>query len=117
MAKTPQRLDIPIVDGRSIGKCGNGAIDADFAQQMQIVLDRHLIRLKARSIAVERVSRASISINTALAAASAGDYSRLMSAMYDMLRLGPTGLHRYFRDSRILERVTSRLRAKLGGAF
>jgi len=89
----------------------------DFAQQLQIVLDRHLITLKARSIAVERVSRASISINTALAAASAGDYSRLMSAAYDMLRLGPTGLRRYFRDSRILERVTSRLRAKLGGGF
>jgi hypothetical protein len=73
--------------------------------------------LKAGSITVERVGRASIAVNTALAAASAGDYSRLMSAAYNILRLGPTGLCRYFRDSRIIERLTPRLRAKLGGAF
>ena len=104
------------IHGGSMTVTGSRDI-ADFARQMQIVLDRHLMALKSVPTAVERVSRTSIAINTALAAASAGDYSRLASAAFDMLKLGPIGLCRYFRDSRIHERVTSRLRAKLGGAF
>jgi len=37
--------------------------------------------------------------------------------MAGVLRLGPAGIFRYFRDSRLLERVIPRLRAKLAGNF
>lgn len=90
---------------------------ADFAKQMNIVLDRHLPGLGARSKNIGRAGRASISVNTALAGASAGDFGALPRAVSDVLKLGPAGIHRYFRDSRIVERVAPRLRAKLGGAF
>jgi GT2 family glycosyltransferase len=90
---------------------------AGFAGQMQIVLDRHLPRLGARSPDVERAARASIAINTALAAASGGDFNFLWRAVFQVLRLGPAGIHRYMRDSRIVDRLLPRVRAKLRGAF
>jgi hypothetical protein len=89
----------------------------DFAQQMQIVLDRHLDTLGGGSTGVERAARASIAVNTALAAASTGDVGSLLRAAGRVLGLGPSGIHRYLRDSRILERVAPRIRAKLTGAF
>jgi hypothetical protein len=35
----------------------------------------------------------------------------------NVLSLGPLGMRRYLRDSRLRERVASRLRAKMAGAF
>ncbi len=91
---------------------------ADFEDQMRIVLDRHLSRLSpARAAAVGRVARASIKVNVALAAASSGGLGALGRAACHMLSLGPHGLYRYLRDSRLLERVVPRLRAKLSGAL
>jgi glycosyltransferase involved in cell wall biosynthesis len=90
---------------------------ADFAHQMQIVLDRHLIKLGDRSKVVERAARASIAVNTALASASVGDVGGMLPAAWQVLRLGPAGICRYFRDSRIVERVAPRVRAKLAGAL
>lgn len=90
---------------------------ADFAQQMRIVLDRHLDRLGGGSNGVARAARASIAVNTALASASAGDFGGLLRAAGEVLRLGPIGIRRYFRDSRIVERVAPRVRAKLAGVF
>lgn len=104
------------VHGGSLTVTGSHDV-ADFARQMQIVLDRHLPRLGARSKGVERIGRASIAINTALAAASAGEMSGLLRAVATVVRLGPVGVHRYLRDSRIVERVAPRVRAKLVGAF
>ncbi|MDP9083231.1 MAG: glycosyl transferase [Pseudomonadota bacterium] len=90
---------------------------ADFASQMQIVLDRHLPKLRIDSRGIERAARASIAVNTALASAYAGDGSRLLRAAAQVLRLGPAGVWRYVRDSRIVDRVLPRVRAKLAGAF
>jgi hypothetical protein len=90
---------------------------ADFGRQMQSVLERHISKLAGASRGVERAARASIAVNTALASASAGDISGLPRAAYQVLRLGPGGIRRYLRDSRIVERVAPRLRAKLTGAF
>jgi glycosyltransferase involved in cell wall biosynthesis len=90
---------------------------ADFEQQMQIVLDRHLHQLSGHSKDVERAARASITVNRALASASAGDLSGLPRAASAIFRLGLAGMRLYLRDSRIIERVTPRLRAKLGGTF
>jgi GT2 family glycosyltransferase len=90
---------------------------AEFASQLQIVFDRHLPHLSGAAASVERAGRASISVNTALAAASAGDYSRLWSAAVEVLRLGPAGVRCYLRDSRLWDRLAPRVRAKLAGAF
>jgi glycosyltransferase involved in cell wall biosynthesis len=95
-----------------------GSRDAgDFAQQMRVVLDRHLDTLGGGSRDVERAARASIIVNTALAAASTGGVGSLLRALVRVLGLGPSGIRRYWRDSRILERVAPRIRAKLTGAF
>jgi glycosyltransferase involved in cell wall biosynthesis len=90
---------------------------ADFSKQMQIVLERHLPRLRDDKDAVGRVARASIAVNAALAHASAGNFGSLSQAVFELVRLGPVGLHRYLRDSRIVERLAPRVRAKLSGAF
>jgi hypothetical protein len=90
---------------------------AAFTQQMQIVLDRHLTKIGGRSKAIERAARASIAVNTALALASAGNLTNLWRAALEVVRLGPVGISRYLRDSRIVERVAPRVRAKLTGAF
>lgn len=95
-----------------------GSRDAElFARQMEIVLDRHLSKLGGLRKGVERAARASITVNTALALASAGDPSGLLRAVLEIMRLGPAGIRRYFRDSRIVERMAARVRAKLTGAF
>jgi len=88
-----------------------------FTRQMEIVLDRHLSKLGSLRGGVERAARASITVNTALALASAGDRSGLLRAASEIMRLGPTGIRRYFRDSRIVERITPRVRAKLTGTL
>jgi glycosyltransferase involved in cell wall biosynthesis len=90
---------------------------AVFARQMQIVLDRHITKLGGRSKGIERVARASIAVNAALASASVGELNSLLRAASAVVRLGPAGIHRYLRDSRIVDRVAPRVRAKLTGAF
>jgi glycosyltransferase involved in cell wall biosynthesis len=95
-----------------------GSRDAgDFAKQMQIVLDRHLDKLGNGAKGLERAARASIAVNAALAAASTGASGSLARAFGQVLGLGPGGIHRYLRDSRIVERMVPRIRAKLTGAF
>ena len=89
-----------------------------FRAQMESVLERHLARVAPASRrSVERRARASIEVNVSLAAASAGSARALASAAGNLLSLGPVGIGRYLRDSRLEQRVVSRLRAKLAGAF
>jgi hypothetical protein len=94
---------------------------AAFEQQMQIVLERHLPKLASASNTLARIARASIAVNAALAATSTskgkGKGRQLFRAASQVLRLGPSGFYRYLRDSRIIERVAPRLRAKLTGAY
>jgi glycosyltransferase involved in cell wall biosynthesis len=88
-----------------------------FEHQMRIVLDRHLSRLGTGTGGVERVARASIAVNSALASAATGDILNLLRAAGQVLRLGPVGIRRYLRDSRIFERVWPRARATFTGVF
>ena len=91
---------------------------ADFEAQMRVVLDRHLARLAPElSERVTRAANASIKINVALAAASDGSLAALGRAVAHLAFLGPRGLHRYLRDSRLFERAFPRLRARLTGAL
>ena len=96
-----------------------GSRDArEFRQQMQTVLERYLDRVPANDRrAIERAARASINVNVSLAAASGGSVKALASAAGNVLSLGPVGIGRYLRDSRLRERVVSRLRARMTGAF
>jgi glycosyltransferase involved in cell wall biosynthesis len=95
-----------------------GSRDAtDLRRQMQTVLERHLSKLENPSKGIARAARASIAVNTALASASAGDFQALPRAAMRLACLGPAGMRRYCRDSRIIERLMPRLRAKLTGSF
>lgn len=90
---------------------------ADFERQMQIVVARYLPGLGARGRRIGRACRASIRVNCALAAASAGQVGGLAPAAARVLSLGPAGILRYLRDSRIVERILPRVRARLAGAL
>lgn len=96
-----------------------GSRDArEFREQMQVVLERHLDQLPAkRRQKIERVARASINVNTSLAAASGGSVKALANAAFDLLALGPIAMVRYLRDSRLYERVIARVRARMMGAY
>lgn len=89
-----------------------------FEDQMRIVLKRHLERHpECHSGAVTRAANASIKINVALAAASAGNAGAFAKALGQIIALGPLGLPRYLRDSRLMDRVVPRLRARISGAL
>jgi hypothetical protein len=96
-----------------------GSRDAgEFRAQMQTVLDRYLDQIPSSSRRmIERVARASINVNVSLAAASGGNVRALAGAAGNVMSLGPVGVVRYLRDSRLRERVVSRLRARVTGAF
>lgn len=91
---------------------------AQFRSQMEVVLDRHIGRVApSRRPLVQRAAGASINVNVSLAAASGGSLREIARAASNVLSLGPTGISRYLRDSRLFERVLPRLRCKLSGAF
>jgi glycosyltransferase involved in cell wall biosynthesis len=89
---------------------------ADFQRQYEIVLERHLPKLD--EILRNRVlplARVSISVNTALAAATQGNYSYLANAFSSLWALGPAGIREYMVISRILDRVVPRSWALAAG--
>lgn len=91
---------------------------SDFRRQHEVVVDRYQEKLlPEHRQEVLRLSTASIEVNTALAAAAAGEYSQLMKAFLAVLALGPQGMRRYFFCSRIADRVVPRLRALAAGRF
>jgi GT2 family glycosyltransferase len=87
----------------------------EWEQQLSTVLFRHLktwpVMGKTRAT-VERVAMASIAVNSALSAASRGETVRSLPVVLQLLALGPAGWHRYLRDSRIVQRVRSRLKVQ-----
>lgn len=100
------------VHGRSLTMTGSRSL-GDFESQMRIVLDRHAgwYADHASSKALE----ASIRVNMGLAAAAAGNATKLLPAIRSLLALGPAGMVRYLKISRIVERLVPRLRCKLAG--
>ena len=106
------RGSMTLTGSRSIG---------DFRRQMEIVLERHAARLgraaDKAAHATLHAAKLSISVNTALAAANLGKPVELIKVALALLGLGPVGVCRYFRDSRIVDRIYPRLRARLAGAL
>ena len=88
----------------------------DFREQMKIVVAKHLDLWKNResfSREVESVAWFSTEVNTTLAAMIHGETANLFQLGFNFLGLGISGWNRYWQDSRILERVSARLKTKL----
>ena len=90
---------------------------AAFRLQMEAVLHRHLPGIGPSAKSVEGPARASIHVNAALASASVGNLGGLLGAAAQVALLGPAGIRRYLRDSRIVERLMPRVRARLARSF
>jgi glycosyltransferase involved in cell wall biosynthesis len=81
----------------------------DRRRQLEIVLARHATGIPEPA---RRAARFSLEVNVALAAAASGAAVPWSTLIGGFLRLGPWGWRRYLRDSRILERVASRVRLR-----
>jgi GT2 family glycosyltransferase len=101
------------IHGASLTMKGSANVES-FRAQLETVLERHLPAIESaeRRHAARRVGAVSNEIDIALAAAVHGSWSELPGAFASLAALGPAGWHSYFRDSRIVERVSSRLRAR-----
>ncbi|MGD1918949.1 MAG: hypothetical protein ACFCAD_08660 [Pleurocapsa sp.] len=84
---------------------------AEFRQQMHSVVGRYL-HPKSKS-EVAKVAFFSAEVNTTLAAMVHGESPNLIKLGLNFLALGPMGWRRYWQDSRIQERISARLKAKL----
>ena len=83
---------------------------AEFRQQMRTVVDKHLAD---RTNRIGKVAFFSTEVNTTLAAIVHGESPNLLKLAIDFLLLSPAGWWRYWQDSRIQERISARLKAKL----
>lgn len=86
---------------------------AAYRDQFERVLQRHAGLLREMPPATRNKARASMTVNCALAAASSGDFSGLISATSAVLGLGPRHAAGYIRQSRILDRLMPRLQLAL----
>ena len=87
---------------------------AGFLAQMNAVLERHGDRIAQDARRpVLAAGRFSNEVNAALAARVHGGEANLRGLAGRAVRLGPTGLRRYLRGSRLSERIAARLRAGL----
>ncbi len=88
----------------------------DFREQLENVAKKHLSVWDAPESTkreTEKIARFSIEVNSALAGAMHGTKPKVFELFSSFLLLGPSGWHRYLRDSRIWERVSARLKARL----
>lgn len=97
------------VHGGSLTMKG-GRDPAAFRDQFEIVLRNHSKAIELLPSATKQKIRASITVNCALAAASAGDFSNLMAAFLAIAKLGPHSAVSYIQESRILDRLAPRLK-------
>lgn len=84
-------------------------------QQLLVVLERNIAEWAgdpADAPRVRRTAEFSVEVNVALAGAAHGEAIPWRDLLRRWLRLGPRGWLRYWRDSRILERVGARLRLR-----
>jgi SAM-dependent methyltransferase len=87
----------------------------EWEQQLAVVLDRHLSNWShagKHRASVKRVAMASIAVNSALSAAFRGESTKPLTVLLELLSLGPAGWRRYLRDSRIVQRVGSRVKLR-----
>ena len=91
---------------------------AEFRNQHEIVLARHLAAVPAaRRAAQERLARAAIAANCALAAGSRGGIRALAQGAATILALGPARWGPFLPQTRLADRALPRLRLALRGAL
>jgi glycosyltransferase involved in cell wall biosynthesis len=112
----PDTLACFRIHGHSLTMSGSRNA-GEFRTQMETVLDRHIGMLTGRHDRTRRLALASIDVNVALAAASAGKPAQLIKAVAMLFALGPRGMFRYLRHSRIIERACPRLRVRIAGGL
>lgn len=89
---------------------------SDFQQQMRSVFEQHLAKWETNinnKLKIRKVALFSTEVNTALAAMVHGEKTNLWKLGGEFVSLTPRGWYRYWRDSRIGERVSARLKARL----
>jgi hypothetical protein len=87
----------------------------DMRSQIAHVLEKHLPLWETDHPGrreIGRAARVSLEVNHALAACAYGDRPNLLGVAGGLLALGPAGWYRFFRDSRLVERVVARVLAK-----
>jgi len=88
----------------------------DFQNQLKTVAKRHLNEWSVHDSKKRKLSKVinfSIQVNTTLAGTLHGKNVYLLKLLTDFFSLGLSGGYRYLRDSRISERISARLRARL----
>lgn len=91
-----------------------GARVGEVRRQLRVVLKRHLAAWSGRSPDKPSVRHAgyfSLELNARLLAGYHGLWPRWLDLLGQFICLGPVAWHRFFRDSRVFERVLARLRA------
>lgn len=102
------------VHGSSLTVTGSADIH-DFSTQMLAVVDRHIDLIpEGTRRSVRRMALTSVQVNAALARVLAGGFELVPTALVGLARLGPSGIWRYLRYSRLRERVWPRVRARVG---
>jgi GT2 family glycosyltransferase len=105
------------IHGQSLTMTGSRDAVA-LREQLDSVLERHGPAFGLnddRRLAA--CARASVNINCSLAIGAAGQRGWIWPTLSSLLSLGPTGALRYVRESRIVDRVLPRLRARMAGAL
>jgi hypothetical protein len=93
-----------------------GMPPAEMRRQLETVFDRHRLGTGSwppASAAVEARGRYSIALNLAFAGWFHSERPHCGALVAGWLKLGPLGWWRFLRDSRIVDRVGARLRARL----
>jgi hypothetical protein len=83
----------------------------ELAEQLEIVRSRY----NKPERRTQRIGKASVKINIALAEAAAGQLAALVRALKEIINLGPSNAIRYLRYSSFIDRVLPRLRLRLRG--
>ena len=113
----PDLLTCFRIHKNSLTVSGSRSIE-DFREQHEIVQARHIGLLPEKTQkATRRLAAASTNVNVALGAANNGKPLGLIGAAFGILALGPRLMVKYFRYSRIIERLTPRLRARFARRF
>lgn len=88
----------------------------DFKDQLEKAFQNNLSRWDVSDATKNKVSKIayfSIEVNTALAGIYHGEEINLTSLLFSFILLGPMGWYRYLQNSRIWERASARVKARL----
>lgn len=91
----------------------------DFQEQLEKVANRHLALWEAPEHLkrkVHRLSQVSTDVNVTLANFVHGGNPNIVKPIIALLLLGPFGWNQFFRDSRIWQRASARLKARLASS-